>query len=89
MGQPDLGSAYRLAPQSPVSRCSGVTFLGGITVDIQTKEETKTNKMTIYMKSGHMTGGCVTVHDTLIRQNQEGSVRESGIWPYVALSSGR
>ena len=36
--QLDLGSAYRLAPQSPVSRSLGMTVLGGIMVDIQTKE---------------------------------------------------
>ena len=36
--QLDLGSAYRLAPQSPVSRSLGMTVLGGIAVDIQTME---------------------------------------------------
>src|SRR5277367_1860335 len=55
----DLGSAYRLAPQSPVSSRSGALFRG-ITIDIQTEEKTKRNKTTIYMISG----GCVTVRDT-------------------------
>ena len=40
---PDLGSAYRLAPRSPVSKSHRGSF-GGIAIDIQTKEETKTNK---------------------------------------------
>ena len=60
----DLGSAYRLAPQSLVSKPLRGSF-GGITIDIQTREETKTNKTTIYMKSGHMTSVCVTVRDSV------------------------
>ena len=38
-------------------------FLGGIAIDIQTRQETKPNKTTIYMKSGHVTSGCVMVCD--------------------------
>ena len=41
-----------------------MTVLGGIMVDIQTEEQTKRNKTVIYMKSSHMTGGCVMVHDS-------------------------
>ena len=40
-------------------------FLGGIAVDIQTREERKPNKTTIYKKSSHMTSGCVMVHDSM------------------------
>ena len=58
--QADLGSAYRLAPQSLVSKLLRGSFRG-IAVDIQTKEQAKT---TIYMKSGHMASGCVMIHDT-------------------------
>ena len=58
--QPGLGLSLQAGP-------SGALF-GGITIDIQTKEQTKRNKTTIYMKSGHMTGGCVKVRD---RRDQE------------------
>ena len=43
--QADLGSAYRLAPQSLVSKLLRGSFRG-IAVDIQTKEQAKT---TIYL----------------------------------------
>ena len=42
---------------------SGGLF-GDIAIDIQTKEQTKRNKWTIYIRTSHMTGGCVMVCDS-------------------------
>ena len=41
-----------------------MTVLGGIVVDIQTKEKQRETNEIMYIRSGHMTGGCVMVCDS-------------------------
>ena len=58
----EVDSAYMLFPQSPVSRVFRIC-LRGITTHIQTKEQTKTNQMTIYNSVGMSVHGCGMSHD--------------------------